>query len=72
MDTTRFASTLVIATMVLVSLALAVFGAYFLTAETLGVGAIGGAVVVALIARINQAADQQAELRKLLERGRVA
>ena len=69
MDTQpRTASRVVFAILVLASLALAVFGAEYLTQATLGVGAIAGAVLIAVLARISQAADHQAELRKLLER----
>ena len=70
MDTPNMASRLVLAVLVLISLGAALFGLHYLSAETLGVGVIGGAVLVAIIARINQAADHQAELLRALERSK--
>ena len=69
MDTLRrIVSGLVIAILVLASLALAVYGAIQLTQATLGVGALAGAVLLAVLARISQAADHHAELRRRWER----
>ena len=61
----------VLAILVLVAIGLAVFGSYFLTAETVGVGMIGGAILIAILARMSQAADHHADLRKLLERAKA-
>lgn len=64
----RIVSAIVIVFLILASVALALYGASQLTQVTLGVGAICGAVLIAVLARISQAADHHTELRRLLER----
>lgn len=64
----RVVSGIVITILVLVAIALGLWGADRLTQPTLGVGLICAAVLVAVLARIAQAADHHAELRRLLER----
>ena len=72
MDTMRrVISGIVIAILVLASIGLALLGADRLTQATVGVGTICGAVFIAVLARICQAADHHAELRRLLERGKA-
>lgn len=69
MDTLRrVVSGLVLAVLVLVSIGLGLYGMDRLSQATLGVGVLCGAVLVAVLARICQAADHHAELRKLLQR----
>lgn len=64
----RIISGFVLAVMVLVAIALAVWGSDRLTQATQGVGIICLAVFVAVLARLAQAADHHAELRRILER----
>lgn len=63
----RIVSGFVLACMVLVAIALAVWGADRLTQATMGVGIICLGVFVAILARLAQAADHHAELRRLIE-----
>ena len=67
----RFVSGLVLAVLVLIAIAFAVYGGNNLTQATLGVGAICAGVFVAVIARIAQASDHHAEMRRLLERDKT-
>lgn len=64
----RIVSGFVIASLVLVSIGTAAYGALILTTATLGVGAICVAILVAVLARIAQAADHHAEIRRMMER----
>ena len=68
----RVVSAIVLVILVLAAIALAVYGAAHLTQATLGVGAICFGVFVAVLARISQAADHHAELRRLLERAETS
>ena len=73
MDTIRrIISGIVLAVLVIASIGLALLGADRLTQPTLGVGTICGAVLLAVLARIAQAADHHAEVRRLLERANKA
>ena len=64
----RVVSGIVLVILVLAAIALALYGADHLTQATVGVGAICFGVFVAVLARIAQAADHHAELRRILER----
>ncbi len=64
----RIISALAIGFLVLISIAMAFYGATTLTQATTGVGVICLGVFVAILARLMQAADHHAEVRKLLER----
>lgn len=64
----RIVSGFVLAVMVFVAIGLAVWGSDRLTQATQGVGIICLAVFVAVLARLAQAADHHAELRRILER----
>lgn len=64
----RIVSGLVLAAMLFASVAAAVYGADHLTQATLGVGVLCLGVFIAILARIAQAADHHAEIRRLLER----
>lgn len=66
----RFVSGLVLAALILLAIALAVFGAGKVTQATLGVGLIALAIFVAVLARIAQAADHHAELRRWRDQDR--
>jgi amino acid transporter len=66
----RFVSGLVIGILVLASIGLGLYGADHLTQATLGVGVVCVGVLVAVIARIAQAADHHAELRRIFERNK--
>ena len=66
----RIVSGFVIVVLVLAAIGLALLGADRLTQATAGVGTICGAVFIAVLARIAQAADHHAEVRRMWERSK--
>lgn len=63
----RIVSAIVLTALLLLSIVLGLYGANMLSQATQGVGVICLSVLVAVLARIAQASDHHAEIRRLLE-----